>query len=149
MANSPSPRLDDASPWPIIPKSKPALDLLPEIAQLSQYLLKVEGLAPGDYHVSINGKEIATVSDKDLAKGWNVASVITGPFGDRANAIDALIGKLQSGQQSERQRPGRTELRVARREQGEGCREAGRRAESHRRHRGGIAKAGAARRVEI
>lgn len=94
-------RLDDSSPWPIIPKSKPALDLLPEIAQLSQYLLKVEGLAPGEYHVSINGKEIATVSDKQLAKGWNVASVVTGPFGDRATTIDALIGKLQSTENNE------------------------------------------------
>jgi hypothetical protein len=99
-------RLDESSPWPIIPRSKPVFDVLPEIADLSQYMLKVEGLAPGDYHVSINGKEIATVSDKDLAKGWNVAGVLTGPFGDRAIAIDALIAKLQSGQAAKDNVPG-------------------------------------------
>ncbi len=89
-------RLDDVSPWPILPAAKTALTLLPEIAQLSQYLLKVDGLAPGDYQVSINGKPAATVSAKDLAAGWNVATDLEGALGERATAIVTLIGKLQS-----------------------------------------------------
>lgn len=88
-------RLDEASPWPIQPLAKSVVTLLPEISQLSQYLLQVRGLAPGDYKVSLNGKIAATVSAKDLAAGWNVATALEGPLGDRANAIAALIAKLQ------------------------------------------------------
>ena len=88
-------RLDDSSPWPIQPAAKTTLTLLPEITQLSQYLLKVEGLAAGDYKVIMNGKAAAVVSARDLAAGWNIASVVDGPLGDRANAIAALIAKLQ------------------------------------------------------
>jgi lysophospholipase L1-like esterase len=88
-------RLDESSPWPIQPSAKSALKLMPEIVELSQYLLKVEGLPAGDYKVNLNGKPAATVSAKDLAAGWNIASVVDGPLGDRANAIATLISKLQ------------------------------------------------------
>jgi hypothetical protein len=88
-------RLDESSPWPILPTAKPALTLLPEIVQLSQYVLKVDGLAAGDYKVSINGKTAAVVSAKDLGAGWNIASVLDGALGDRATAIAGLITKLQ------------------------------------------------------
>jgi lysophospholipase L1-like esterase len=88
-------RLDEASPWPIAPRSKSAIELLPEMLKLSEYTLRVTGLADGDYRVSINGKPAATVSAKDLAAGWNIASALDGALGDRANAINALINKLQ------------------------------------------------------
>ena len=88
-------RLDERGSWPIQPAAKTALELLPETLQLSQYLLRVPGLADGDYRVSIDGRPAATVSAKELAAGWNMTAVFEGVLGDRANTIGTLIAKLQ------------------------------------------------------
>jgi len=89
-------RLDDRSPWPIQTGAKRTLELRPETLKLSQYLLRVTGLADGQYRVTINGQPAATVSAADLAAGWNIASVFEGALGARADQIVALINKLQS-----------------------------------------------------
>ena len=86
-------RLDEAGPWPILAKT--ALTLLPETLKLSEYMLRVTGLADGDYRVSINGKPAATVSAKELAAGWNMTTAFTGSMGERSAAIMTLIAKLQ------------------------------------------------------
>jgi hypothetical protein len=88
-------RLDESSPWPILPTAKPALTLLPEITQLSQYVLRVEGLPAGDYRVVLNGKLLSAVTSKELAAGWNVASVVEGALGERASTIASAIARLQ------------------------------------------------------
>jgi len=90
-------RLDERGPWPSLPMAmaKSALELLPETLKLSQYLLRVQGLADGEYHVSINGKPAATVSAKDLAAGWNISTVFEGELADRATKINALITNLE------------------------------------------------------
>jgi hypothetical protein len=88
-------RLDETGPWPIQPSAKATLDLLPDELKLSQYLLRVSGLADGQYKVSINGKPAGTVSAKDLAAGWNLTTAFDGALGERANAIATLIAKLQ------------------------------------------------------
>jgi len=88
-------RLDECGPWPILPTAKSALELLPETLKLSQYLLRVPGLADGEYHVSINGKPAATVSAKDLAAGWNLSTVFEGVLADRATDINGLITNLE------------------------------------------------------
>ena len=88
-------RLDERGPWPILPAAKSALELLPETLKLSQYLLRVPGLAEGQYHVSINGKPAVTVSAKDLAAGWNISTVFEGELADRATKINALITNLE------------------------------------------------------
>ena len=88
-------RLDDAGPWPILPTAKTALTLLPDTLKLSQYLLRVTGLADGPYRVSINGKPAGTVSAKDLAAGWNLTAAFDGALGERSKSILDLIGKLQ------------------------------------------------------
>ena len=88
-------RLDDASPWPILPSAKAALALIPDTLKLSQYLLRVTGLADGPYRVSINGKPAGTVTAKELAAGWNLTTAFDGALGERSTAILGLIGKLQ------------------------------------------------------
>ncbi|MDR3401653.1 MAG: GDSL-type esterase/lipase family protein [Chthoniobacter sp.] len=88
-------RLDESGPWPIIPAAKPALQILPDMLDLSLYTLKVPGLAEGDYHVTINGKSAGTVSAKELAAGWNLTSAFNSVIGDRAQNIIALLDKLQ------------------------------------------------------
>jgi lysophospholipase L1-like esterase len=88
-------RLDECGPWPILPTAKSALELLPETLKLSRYLLRVRGLADGEYRVSINGKPAATVSAKDLATGWNISTVFEGELADRTTKINALITNLE------------------------------------------------------
>lgn len=89
-------RLDEASPWPISPKAKTAVQVLPAMLKLSEYTLKVSGLAEGNYRVNINGKPAATVTAKELAAGWNMTSAFDGALGERSEKILGLIGKLQS-----------------------------------------------------
>jgi lysophospholipase L1-like esterase len=101
-------RLDESGPWPLSATMAPgavlvnkplavksALEVLPATLNLSRYLLRVPGLADGEYHVSINGKPAATVSGKDLAQGWNITTVIDGFLGDRADNINALVTRLE------------------------------------------------------
>ena len=90
-------RLDEAGPWPIVPAAKATLDLLPDTLKLSQYLLRVTGLADGPYRVSINGKPAGTVGAKELAAGWNITTAFDGALGERSKTINSLIAKLQSG----------------------------------------------------
>lgn len=88
-------RLDERGPWPIDPKAKDVLDLMPAIADLSRYLLTVQGLPAGRYTVTIDGKPAATLSDKELAAGWNMSTVFEGALADRSTRIIGLIARLE------------------------------------------------------
>lgn len=88
-------RLDERSPWPIHTKYRSALQLLPEMADLSRYLLQVEGLPAGEYTIVTNGKEAAQVSADDLAKGWNMSTVQKGVIAERGDQIVDLVFTLQ------------------------------------------------------
>ena len=94
-------RLDETGSWPIVPAAKSALELLPDTLKLSQYLLRVAGLAEGSYRVNINGQPAATVSANKLAAGWNMTTVFDGALGERFKTINSLIAKLQSGLNNE------------------------------------------------
>ncbi len=88
-------RLDARSPWPL-GGAGDALTLMPEIADLSRYMLTVSGLAAGQYTVTMDGTLVATLSDKELAKGWNMSTVADGPLGERSRRILPLITELQT-----------------------------------------------------
>lgn len=89
-------RLDEVGPWPILPKAKSAAEVLPSMLDLSQYLLQVTGLPEGRYRVNINGKPAAVVEAKQLAAGWNITTAFESVLGERADALLALITKLQT-----------------------------------------------------
>ena len=88
-------RLDERSPWPLLPEAIPATTLLPQIADLSRYTLTISSLPAGQYSVSMDGKLVATLSHKDLANGWNMSTLRDGPLGERADKIYGLISALQ------------------------------------------------------
>lgn len=88
-------RLDDRGPWPIDPKAKAAVELLPSIADLSRYMLTVADLPAGKYIVTIDGKPAGTLTEKELAAGWNLSTVFEGALADRSTKILDLIAKLQ------------------------------------------------------
>ena len=69
-------RLDDALPMPIDPAAEPVLKLAPILEDLNRYELKVVGLAPGTYELSIDGESVGKATAEQLVKGWNLA---TGP----------------------------------------------------------------------
>ena len=88
-------RLDESSPWPILPAAKTAAQVLPSMLDLSRCMLQVSGLPAGKYRVSINGKPAATLDAAELAAGWNITSAFDSAIGDRATKILAAIGNLQ------------------------------------------------------
>jgi lysophospholipase L1-like esterase len=88
-------RLDETSPWPILPAAKPAAQLLPSMLDLSRCMLQVSGLPAGKYRVSINGKPAATLDAAELAGGWNITSAFDSAVGERATKILGLISNLE------------------------------------------------------
>ena len=89
-------RLDERSPWPLLPAAATAVTLMPEIADLSRYLLKIPGLSAGQYRVAMNDQPVATLSHQALATGWNMSGVVEGPLGARSTRILDLINQLQT-----------------------------------------------------
>ena len=90
-------RLDERMPWPLSPDGISAAALMPEIGDLSRYLLTVSGLPAGQYRVTMEGKPVATLSNKELANGWNMSTLRAGPLAERAAKINAIINELQGG----------------------------------------------------
>ncbi len=90
-------RAEEVGAWPVDPKSKAAADLLPEMHQLSRWMLTVSDLPAGKYKVTIDGKPAAMLTEKELADGWNLATVYEGAIAERSAKIIGLIGTLQSG----------------------------------------------------
>ncbi len=85
-------RLDEALPMPVDPRAEPILSRIPFTHDLNDYELKVVGLQPGKYTVSIDGAVAATVGADDLAKGWNLASA-PGPITEQAQRLLKLVFK--------------------------------------------------------
>ena len=83
-------RRDEKLPFPIPDRTAGALPLCPLIAEMSQYLLKIPGLAAGNYAVKVNGVELAGVlSEKDFAAGVNLTELAARPTSSGVNAITA------------------------------------------------------------
>ena len=83
-------RIDDALPMPIDERAEASLKLAPIANDLSQLNLIVDGLAAGNYQVSIDGEAAAKVSADDLAKGWNYSNV-QGPITKQCREILKMV----------------------------------------------------------
>ena len=91
-------RLDERSPWPLSPDGLSAATvLMPEIADLSRYMLTVSGLPAGQYNISMDGKPVATLSNMELSKGWNMGTLAKGSVAERGGKIISIINELQGG----------------------------------------------------
>jgi hypothetical protein len=62
-----------------------------DLKDLNYYGLKVEGLSAGKYALSIDGKPVATFTDKQLAEGVNLGNLQQGPVYDQALKVAGLI----------------------------------------------------------
>jgi len=89
-------RLDERSPWPIAKAGLDAVKLMPEIANLSRYMLTIFGLPEGNYTVSMDGVRVTALSANQLSAGWNMSTIDQGPIMARAQRIIDLINRLQT-----------------------------------------------------
>jgi lysophospholipase L1-like esterase len=64
---------ENALPFPVEAHAAPALELVPFTRDLNQQTLKVRGLPPGDYALSIDGQTVRTFSAANLGEGVNLA----------------------------------------------------------------------------
>jgi len=75
---------------PFFPEqAKSLLKWTPLLEEMNDYGLKVTGLRAGKYDVKLEGKKVAEYSDKELAKGVNLASaaLTVGPVADQVKDV--------------------------------------------------------------
>jgi lysophospholipase L1-like esterase len=84
-------RLDVRLPFPIADDARPVLALDPTILEMSDYTLKVTGLADGPYEVQVNGAPIGVATGKELAAGVNLTKFSQGPIAAQGKAILAAV----------------------------------------------------------
>lgn len=85
-------RLDAALPFfPV--EAKPILKWAPIEQELNQYMLKVAGLADGQYDILIDTKKVGTRSATELAAGANIVSDVlsAGPIADQVKTVFAAV----------------------------------------------------------
>jgi lysophospholipase L1-like esterase len=83
-------RLDDALPFPLDERAEAAVKLAPVIEDLSRYELRVAGLAPGEYNVTIDGEQALRTDAQALAKGVNLSNA-RGPVTRQAREVLRLV----------------------------------------------------------
>jgi hypothetical protein len=87
-------RSDEALPMPIPKEWAPILPYVNDLSDLNAYGLKVTGLNEGKYKLSIDGKEVATYTSEQLAKGVNLGLLTSGPIYDQGKKVfDAINDK--------------------------------------------------------
>ncbi|MGV3508421.1 MAG: cellulase family glycosylhydrolase, partial [Sphingobacteriaceae bacterium] len=64
---------EESLPFPVPAEAEPALSLVPFSNELNMQLLKVSGLADGEYTLTIDGTFIGNFSQKEFAAGLNLA----------------------------------------------------------------------------
>jgi len=81
-------RLDFALPF-FPADAKSILKWSPILDDMNRYLLQIKSLKAGKYAVELDGKKIAEYTDKELAKGVNLAgpALAAGPIANQVNKI--------------------------------------------------------------
>ena len=83
-------RMDACLPLPIDSRALPALKLAPILNDLSRYELKVTGLPAAKYDVTIDGEPAGTVTQEELAAGWNMTTA-DGPIAKQNAELLKLV----------------------------------------------------------
>ena len=86
-------RLDEDLPMPVLPEWEPILPYVDNLSDFNRYGLKVAGLAPGKYSVSIDGVEIAQRTAEELAEGVNLGNVRVGPLFEQGMKVFQAINQ--------------------------------------------------------
>lgn len=83
--------LEKALPFPVEAGAKSALELVPFMQAFNQEIVRVRGLATGDYELSIDGKRICVYTAAQLADGVNLAGETNAPQLQQALAVQAVL----------------------------------------------------------
>ena len=83
-------RKDAALPMPVNPQAEPVTKLIPLLADLSRYELKVTGLTSPKYQLLIDDKPAAVFSAQELAQGCNL-TLSAGPITEQARQLWASV----------------------------------------------------------
>ena len=83
-------RKDEALPMPINPQAEAVTKLIPLLADLSRYELKVTGLTAPKYQLLIDDKAAAVFTSQELAQGCNL-TLSAGPITEQARQLWALV----------------------------------------------------------
>ncbi|MEI7901398.1 MAG: SGNH/GDSL hydrolase family protein [bacterium] len=85
-------RKDAALPMPVNPQGESVTNLIPLLADLSRYELKVTGLPAPKYQLLIDDKPAATFTAEALAKGCNL-TLTAGPVTEQARQLWSLVSE--------------------------------------------------------
>jgi lysophospholipase L1-like esterase len=83
--------LKAALPFPVEAAAKSALGVVPFNQELNQETLLVQGLAPGDYELKIDGQKVRIYSSKELQEGVNLAIETETPQLKQARSVADLL----------------------------------------------------------
>ena len=83
-------RKDAALPLPVNPQAETVTQLIPLLADLSRYELKVTNLTAPKYQLLIDDKPAATLTAQELAQGCNL-TLTAGPITEQARQLWALV----------------------------------------------------------
>jgi len=85
-------RTDAALPLPVNPQAEAVTKLIPLLADLSRYELKVTGLTAPKYQLLIDDKPAATLTAQELAQGCNL-TLTAGPITEQTRQLWALVSE--------------------------------------------------------
>ncbi len=88
-------RRDEALPTYFDPEAAAVFDYAPIVEELNQYPLRVSGLAPGDWTLTVGDSEVGTFAAGALAKGVNLATY-PGPWRELGRAVNDLVADQES-----------------------------------------------------
>jgi len=83
-------RKDTALPMPVNPQGEAVTKLIPLLADLSRYELKVTGLTAPKYQLLIDDKPAATLTAEELTQGCNL-TLTAGPITEQARQLWSLV----------------------------------------------------------
>jgi lysophospholipase L1-like esterase len=86
-------RTDEAIPLPVQKDWRPVLPYVNQFKDLNWYGLKVTGLNPGKYALTIDGKPAGAFGDKELAAGVNLGNLEGGPLFDQGQKVFQAVQK--------------------------------------------------------
>jgi lysophospholipase L1-like esterase len=87
-------RRDEALPTHVEPEARAALKYVPFEAELNEYRFTVSGLAAGAWRLSVQGREVGTFTDKELAAGVNLA-LRPGPWAELGRTVQRLTKEFE------------------------------------------------------
>lgn len=77
-------------PFPVPPECAPALAIVPFTEELNREILRVTGLAAGNYQLLIDGSPISSFTSNELATGVNLATLSNTPQARQSREVLAL-----------------------------------------------------------